>query len=84
VDTLRGTATMWRTGEGSTGRLLQLCLGYFIFYVITGITVKYFLASPELGFPGMKGVEFLVYSTLGGSSLAVGVVFVADRAVGEF
>ncbi|UCF78833.1 MAG: hypothetical protein JSW03_00720 [Candidatus Eiseniibacteriota bacterium] len=65
---------MWRTGEGSTGRLLQLCLGYFVFYVITGVTVKYFLGRPELGFPGMEGIEFLVYSTLGGTSLAVGVV----------
>jgi hypothetical protein len=68
--------TMWATREGSTARLLQLCLGYFIFYVITGVTVKYFLGSQELGLPGMEGVEFLVYSTLGGSSLAVAVVLV--------
>jgi len=67
---------VWVTREGSTGRLLQLCLGYFVFYVITGVTVKYFLGSAELGFPAMKGVEFLVYSTLGGSSLAVAVVLV--------
>jgi hypothetical protein len=67
---------MWETREGSTGRLLQLCLGYFIFYVITGVTVKYFLGSAELGLPGMKGIEFLVYSTLGGTSLAIGVVLV--------
>ena len=25
---------MWKTTEGSTGRLIQLCLGYFFFYVI--------------------------------------------------
>jgi hypothetical protein len=65
---------MWRTSEGSTGRLIQLCLGYFVFYVITGVAVKYFLGSPELGFPGMKGPEYLVYSTAGGSAIAIAVV----------
>jgi hypothetical protein len=67
---------MWKTTEGSTGRLLQLCLSYFIFYVITGVTVKYFTGRPGLGFPGMKETEFLVYSTLGGTSLCVAVVLV--------
>ena len=62
--------------RGSTGRLIQLCIGYFVFYVITGITVKYFLGSVEDGLPGMKGVEFLVYSTLGGTSVALSVVLV--------
>jgi len=67
---------MRRTTEGSTGRLLQLCASYFIFYVITGITVKYFTGKSALGFPGMKETEFLVYSTLGGTSLCVAVVLV--------
>jgi len=65
---------MWKTTEGSTGRLIQLCLGYFFFYTITGVTVKYFLGSPSQGFPGMSGVEFLVYSTVGGTAIALGVV----------
>jgi hypothetical protein len=65
---------MWKTTEGSTGRLLQLCVGYFTFYVITGVTVKYFLGSPDLELPGMEGVEFLVYSTVGGTSIALAVV----------
>jgi hypothetical protein len=64
---------MWKTTEGSTGRLIQLCIGYFVFYVITGITVKYFTGSTALGFPGMKEIEFLVYSTLGGNAVALGV-----------
>jgi len=64
---------MWTTTEGSTGRLLQLCLGYFLFYVITGVTVKYFTGSPELGYPGMKDIEYLVYNTIGGSSIALSV-----------
>ena len=62
-----------RTAEGSTGRLLQLCFWYFVFYVITGVTVKYFLGPEERGLPGMDGVEFLVYSTAGGMALALGV-----------
>ncbi len=65
---------MWRSKEGSSARLLQLCLSYFFFYVITGVTVKYFTGKPDLGFPGMKEVEFLTYSTLGGSALCVLVV----------
>ncbi len=66
---------MWKTAEGSTGRLIQFCIGYFIFYVITGITVKYFTGQAELGFPGMRDTEFLVYSTFGGSLICLLVVF---------
>ena len=65
-----------RAAEGSTTRLLRLCLGYFVFYVITGLTVKYFLGSPERGLPGMNGIEYLVYSSIGGMGLALGVVLV--------
>ncbi|MBS1516536.1 MAG: hypothetical protein JSS91_00440 [Bacteroidetes bacterium] len=65
---------MLRTKDGSTGRLLQLCVFYFIFYVITGISVKYFLGSSELGFPGMGNVQYLFYSTTGGTLFALGIV----------
>jgi hypothetical protein len=65
---------MWRTHEGSTGRLLQLCLGYFVFYVITGYTVKYFRGSESAGLPGMAGFEFLTYSTVGSVLVATAVV----------
>ncbi|MBF0106152.1 MAG: hypothetical protein HQM16_12595 [Deltaproteobacteria bacterium] len=64
---------MFKTQEGSTQRLLQLCAAYFIFYVITGVTVKYFLGSPDKGYPGMQGFEFLVYSTLGGMMIGTGI-----------
>jgi hypothetical protein len=67
---------MWKTTEGSTGRLIQLSLGYFFFYVITGITVKYFTGSAETGFPGMKEIEYLVYSTIGGNFIALSVALV--------
>jgi hypothetical protein len=66
-------ARMWKTAEGSTGRLLQLCIGYFTFYVITGITVKYFTESAEQGFVGMKEIEYLVYNTIGGNLIALSV-----------
>lgn len=64
-----------KTAEGSTGRLIQLAIGYFIFYVITGITVKYYTGSAAKGFPGMKDMEFLVYSTVGGSAICLVWVF---------
>jgi hypothetical protein len=67
---------MWKTTEGSTGRLIQLAIGYFIFYVITGVTVKYFTGSASQGFPGMKQVEYLVYNTMGGNFIALSVALV--------
>ena len=63
----------WNTAEGSTGRLLQLCVGYFIFYVITGVTVKYFTGNASFGFPGMHEIEYLVYNTIGGNLIALSV-----------
>lgn len=63
---------MWKTAEGSTGRLIQLCIGYFFFYVITGVTVRYFQFAPTG--PRMVGMEFLTYSTLGGTAICLGVV----------
>ena len=47
----------FQANENSSKRLIQLCIGYFVTYVITGIAVKYYLGI------GMKGFEFLVYST---------------------
>jgi hypothetical protein len=62
---------VWKTTEGSTGRLVQLCMGYFVFYVITGITVKYFTGNPHLGFPGMKDTEYLIFNTIGGNLICL-------------
>jgi len=64
---------MWNMEGSSTKNLLRLCLGYFIFYVLTGLSVKYFI-DPSLG--GMKGFEFLVYSTFGGNIVALAIVFI--------
>lgn len=61
---------MWKTEEGSTGRLVQLCIGYFVFYVITGVSVKYFLGI------GMLDIQYLVYSTIGGNLIALLIVLI--------
>ncbi len=65
---------MWKTTEGSTGRLLQLCGAYFLSYVATGMLVKYFLGKPEHGFPGFNGIEFTTWNTIGGSILVLGTI----------
>jgi hypothetical protein len=67
---------MWKSEEGSTQRLIQLCAGYFAFYVVTGVSVKYFLGPLSKGFPGMTDMDYLVYSTIASSALCIGVVIV--------
>jgi hypothetical protein len=64
---------MWKTAPGSTGRLLQLCIGYFSFYVLTGIMVKLFVGSPEAPLYG-QNITYLANNTLGGVLLALGIV----------
>ncbi len=57
----------------STAVLLQLCVGYFVFYVLTGVLVKYYLKSgPD--FPGFSGIAFLVNSTLGANLIVLVVI----------
>ena len=68
---------MFKTSEGSTGRLLQLCLGYFFFYVIFGVATKCFTGKAAIVVPAMNDMEFLVWSTLGGSLICLVVVTVA-------
>ncbi|MBI5298869.1 MAG: hypothetical protein HY877_01010 [Deltaproteobacteria bacterium] len=47
-----------RAQEGSTKQLVYFCIGYFVTYVITGVTVKYYTKIV-----GMADFEFLVYGT---------------------
>ena len=61
--------------SGSTARLMQLCFGYFFFYIITGVGVKFFLKTGE-GFPGLPGMEYLFYSTLASSVLVTAIVLI--------
>ncbi len=65
---------MFKSEEGSSRQLIQFCIGYFVLYVITGISVKYFLGSSAQGFPGMIEINYLVYNTIGGNLLALVVV----------
>jgi hypothetical protein len=65
---------MFRTAPGSTGRLLQLCVGYFFFYVLTGIFAKLFTGMPDSPL-FHRDIIYLTNNTLGGSLFALGVVF---------
>jgi hypothetical protein len=57
--------------EGSTEQLIQFCAGYFVFYVVTGVSVKYFTGTTAG--PGMKEMAYLVYSTVGGTLVCTAV-----------
>ena len=59
--------------SASTSRLVQLCLGYFAFYTVTGVLVKFFTQLRE---PKMSDMAFLFNNTLGGSVFALGLVLV--------
>jgi len=61
----------WKTGEGSTGRLLQYCFGYYVSYVVYGTALKYFQAPAAAGLPGMNQPAWLAYSTVGGTVVAL-------------
>jgi hypothetical protein len=63
---------MWKTTSGSTGRLLQLCLGYFGLYVLNGMFAKIFTGGHPYRMPEMA---YLFNNTLGGSLIALAVVF---------
>jgi hypothetical protein len=65
---------MWKTAEGSTGRLIQLCAGYFVFYVITGISAKYFTPSGAAVTLNMEQMAYMAYNTLGGMATALAIV----------
>jgi len=63
---------MWHTEEGSTGRLMQLCFFYFFFYVLTGVTAKYFTSGVP-GLPHLSQIEYLTYNTIGGVAIALSI-----------
>ena len=67
---------MWKTTEGSSGRLIQLCIGYFVFYVITGVSAKLFTATDIAASFRQNQIEYMIYNTIGGMLTALLVVFV--------
>jgi hypothetical protein len=60
-----------RSASDSTLRLIQLCAGYFLFYVATGVAVKYFLQIRD---PVITQMGYLVQNTIGGSVFALSIV----------
>lgn len=56
----------FKTEDGSTGRLIQLCIAYFGLYVIYGVASKYFE-------PLMTKTEFSVYTTAAGTFTCLSV-----------
>ena len=66
---------MWRSAEGSTARLVQLCLAYFCTYVLFGVATKQFTGNTAVIEPAMTDMAFLVWSTVGGSAICLAVIF---------
>lgn len=62
--------------ENSTRRLIQLCFGYWFFYVITGIVVKYFTGKSNLHLPGMSQIQFLIYNLLGSTLILLLIIVI--------
>ena len=60
-------------GADSSGRMLQLCAGYLLSYVLTGVAVKVFTGGIRQ--PPMPEFAYLLNSTIGGSVLCLAVVF---------
>lgn len=65
---------MFNTKEGSTRALLELCGGYFLFYVIYTMMTKYLTGPAKAGLPGVDQIELLIFSTVGGSLICLLVV----------
>jgi hypothetical protein len=59
--------------SGTTARLLELCVGYFAAYTLTGVLVKWL---PSSGIPKLPEMTYLFNNTIGGSVLALGLVIV--------
>jgi hypothetical protein len=65
---------MLKSKPGSTSRLLELCAGYFLSYVVTGVLVKFFTGNLN-GTPRMTDIAYLANNTVGGNLLCLVAVF---------
>jgi len=65
---------MSKTNEGSTRRLLELCGWYFLFYVIYTVATKYLTGPAASGLPDVDQLEYLIFSTIGGSLICLLVI----------
>jgi hypothetical protein len=64
---------MLKSKPGSTARLLELCAGYFLSYVVTGVLVKFFTGNLN-GTPRMSDIAYLANNTVGGNLLCLAAV----------
>jgi hypothetical protein len=65
---------MVKTNEGSTRQLLELCGWYFLFYVIYSVATKYLTGPAANGLPDVNQLEYLIFSTIGGSLICLLVI----------
>lgn len=65
---------MAKSNEMSTLRLLKLCGWYFLFYVIYTVATKYLTGPAENGLPAVDQLEYLIFSTIGGSLICLLVI----------
>ena len=65
---------MAKTAAGSTRRLLELCVGYYLFYVMTGVLAKVYTGLPNAPLYH-RDITYLANNTIGGSVFALSVVF---------
>lgn len=59
-------------GAGGGARLLELCAGYLLAYVGTGVAAKYFTGGIRT--PRSSEIAYLVHNTLGSTVLCIAVV----------
>jgi hypothetical protein len=62
---------MSKPTSGTTSQLVQLCAGYFVSYILTGVLVKYFTVLRQ---PRMGEFAYLFNNTAASSLLCVAVV----------
>jgi len=67
------TPATTKPASGTTSQLVQLCAGYFVSYVLTGVLVKYFTVLRQ---PKMGEFTYLFNNTASSALLCVGVVLV--------
>ena len=67
---------MAKSNEGSTRRLLELCGWYFLFYVVYSMATKYMTGPAACGLPAVNQLEYLIFSTIGGSLICLLVILV--------
>jgi hypothetical protein len=65
---------MAKSNEGSTRKLLELCGWYFLFYVVYTMATKYLTGPSASGLPAVDQLEFLIFSTIGGSLICLLVI----------